>query len=97
MTIARIDMIINCKYLIPVIPENTVLFDYYIAFHDGKILKIGPCKDMESKWNAIKYEDLQNHCVMPGLVNSFSQASMSLLNNFQLGEGNSSRIKQLKS
>jgi len=97
MTIARIDMIINCKYLIPVIPENTVLFDYSIAVHNGKILQIGPYKDIESKWTAIKYEDLQNHCVMPGLVNSYSQASMSLLNNFQLGEGNSSRIKQLKS
>lgn len=97
MTIARIDMIINCKYLIPVIPENTVLFDYSIAVHDGKILQIGPYKDIESKWNAIKYEDLQNHCVLPGLINSYSQASMSLLNNFQLGEGNSSRIKQLKS
>ena len=97
MTIARIDMIINCKYLIPVIPENTVLFDYSIAVHNGKILQIGPYKDIESKWTAIKYEDLQSHCVMPGLVNSFSQASMSLLNNFQLGEGNSSRIKQLKS
>ena len=96
MTNAQIDMIINCKYLIPVIPENTVLIDYSIAVDDGKILQIGPYKEIESKWNAIKYEDLQNHCVLPGLVNSYSQASMSLLNNFQLAEENSSRIKRLK-
>ena len=89
-------MIINCKYLIPVVPENTVLFDYSIAVHNGKILQIGPYKDIGSKWTAIKYEDLQNHCALPGLVNSYSQASMSLLNNFQLAEENSSRIKQLK-
>ena len=40
-----IDKLIHCRYLLPVIPENTVLEHHSIAINGGRILAILPTAD----------------------------------------------------
>ena len=82
MTLTKIDLLLNCKWIIPIVPENQTLTDCAIAIDNGKIIGLLPQAEAARKFSAGKVQDLDHHIVMPGLVNSHGHAAMSLLRGY---------------
>ena len=70
MTSTKIDLLLNCKWIIPIVPENQTLADCAIAIDNGKIIGLLPQAEAARKFSAGKVHDLDNHLFIPGLVNS---------------------------
>ena len=73
------DLIINCAYLLPVAPENTVLTGRALAISEGKIISLGTQAEISSQYTSQNTVNLDHHIVMPGLVNAHGHAAMTLL------------------
>ena len=82
MTPTKIDLLLNCKWIIPIVPENQTLTDCAIAIDNGKIIGLLPQAEAARRFSAGKVQDLDHHIVMPGLVNSHGHAAMSLLRGY---------------
>ena len=84
----NIDTLINARWVIPVDtadnsraksnPENNILEHHSLAINDGKILAILPTAKAHNKYTAAKEHQLENHAVMPGLINCHTHAAMNL-------------------
>ena len=77
----KIDLILHCQWLIPVIPENQILENYCIAIDDGKIIAIFPASITPHQFDATEHIKLDRHIVMPGLINTHSHSAIRLLRN----------------
>lgn len=74
----EIDSLICGRWVIPIEPDNTVFEHHAIAVNDGKILEILPTDDAISKYQAFDIQQLTQHALIPGLINSHTHASMTL-------------------
>ena len=82
MTLTKIDLLLNCKWIIPIVPENQTFTDCAIAIDNGRIVGLLPQAEAAQKFSAKKVENLDRHIIMPGLVNSHGHAAMSLLRGY---------------
>lgn len=78
----KIDLLINCRWLIPVIPHNQVLENCALAINQGRIIGIYPQVEAIKQFDPDKLEQLDDHVVLPGLINAHGHAAMSLLRGF---------------
>ncbi len=84
----NIDTLINARWVIPVDtannnpaknnPANNILEHHSLAINDGKILAILPTEKVHNKYTAAKEHQLENHAVIPGLINCHTHAAMNL-------------------
>jgi 5-methylthioadenosine/S-adenosylhomocysteine deaminase len=74
-----IDTLLHARWIIPVDPENGVLDHHSLAVQGGRILEILPTNEARTKYSAANEHELPAHAVIPGLINSHTHASMSLL------------------
>lgn len=74
----KIDTLIQARWVIPVVPKNTVLENHGIAIHEGHLVDILPGNDAEEKYTADIVHHLDHHAVIPGLVNTHTHAAMTL-------------------
>ena len=75
----KIDLLLHCQWLIPVIPENQILENHCVAIDDGKIIAIFPASITSHKFDAAEHIKLDRHIVMPGLINTHSYSAIRLL------------------
>ncbi|MBT3348174.1 MAG: TRZ/ATZ family hydrolase [Thiotrichales bacterium] len=75
----QIDTLISARWVIPIEPADTVLENYSIAVHDGLILELLPNSKAIEKYQATHTFNLDEHTVMPGLINTHTHAAMSLM------------------
>ena len=73
------DLIISADYLLPIAPANEVLRHHSVAINGEIITAIGPTPDIEQVWQASRHLKLDNHILLPGLVNAHGHAAMTLL------------------
>jgi 5-methylthioadenosine/S-adenosylhomocysteine deaminase len=73
-----IDTLIKSRWLIPVIPENTVLDDHAVAVHAGRIIDVLPSDEAQTRYRATRTVDLDRHALLPGFVNAHTHSPMSL-------------------
>ena len=73
------DLLIEPRWLIPVLPEGTIYTDYAIAVTGSTIVAIGPAHALRARYQAAQHIELPEHALMPGLVNSHTHAAMSLM------------------
>jgi 5-methylthioadenosine/S-adenosylhomocysteine deaminase len=78
----KIDLLINSRWIIPVVPENRIFENCALAVDQQKIVGIYPQAEASSKFVADSVVDLGEHIVMPGLVNAHGHAAMSLLRGY---------------
>jgi 5-methylthioadenosine/S-adenosylhomocysteine deaminase len=78
----KIDLLINCRWIIPVVPNNQILENCALAIDAERIVGIYPQAEAAKRFDARKIEQLNDHIVMPGLVNTHSHAAMSLLRGY---------------
>jgi 5-methylthioadenosine/S-adenosylhomocysteine deaminase len=77
-----IDLLINARWIIPVVPEQRILKDCAIAIHEGRIIALLPQEEASKRYAPIRVENLHDHLLIPGLINAHGHAAMSLLRGF---------------
>jgi 5-methylthioadenosine/S-adenosylhomocysteine deaminase len=85
MQATSVDLIINCRWLIPIIPENKIMERHGIVIKAGRILDILPIEDATNKYVANRTENLDHHAVMPGLINSCANGATRLFRGHDTG------------
>ena len=75
----KIDTIIHATWIAPVEPADTIYQDYSIAIHDGRIKDLLPKQALLEKYSADVEVNLTNHLLIPGLINTHTHSSMSLM------------------
>ena len=74
-----IDLILTPKWLVPVVPKETCLQDHSLVVNQGMIIDILPTAAISSRYIATKHIKLENHVLIPGLINAHTHAAMSLM------------------
>ena len=75
----EVDLVIKSKWIVPVVPREQVLTDHAIAIKDKKIFAIGPTESINTQYQCTNITSLNNHILIPGLVNAHGHAPMALL------------------
>lgn len=70
--------LISAKWVIPVVPRNTVLQDHSVVIESGKITALLPTVKALKKYPNAEQIERNSHAIMPGLINSHTHAAMSL-------------------
>lgn len=77
------DTLISARYVIPVVPENVVLENHTVAIQQGCIMDIFPSSELPQKSYLAKQQlHLDEHILIPGLINCHGHAAMSLLRGY---------------
>jgi 5-methylthioadenosine/S-adenosylhomocysteine deaminase len=71
--------LLNARWIVPVEPEGQVLERHALAIADGRILALLPQEQAAVQFHAEVALNLDQHVLMPGLVNAHTHASMTLL------------------
>lgn len=73
------DTLIHARWIIPVVPDNLVLENHALAIKDGNIVDILPSDAASQRYPDVPSEQLDQHALIPGLINTHTHAAMSLL------------------
>ena len=73
------DLVLSASWVLPVAPQNTVLKEHAVAIRDTEIVAIGPTASLLEAFAEAEHRHLQDHVLMPGLVNAHGHAAMTLL------------------
>lgn len=73
------DLIIEARWIIPVVPENTTLEHHSVVIRDGLIADILPSREARESYRADQIETLPDHVLIPGLINAHTHAAMTLM------------------
>lgn len=74
-----VDLLIEPRWVIPVVPKGIVLTDHAVVVDAGRILDVLPAEEARSKYEARKHDVLKQSVVMPGFVNLHTHAAMNLV------------------
>ncbi len=75
----HIDTLLNARWIIPANPDNQLFENHSLAIQAGHILEILPTQLAEKKYEPDHRQHLDQHALIPGLINAHTHASMSLL------------------
>ncbi len=75
----KVDLIIQARWIIPVEDDSVTYEKHALVIHDGKIIDLLPSQQAKQKYQADSIEKLPQHALIPGLINSHTHASMSLM------------------
>ncbi|MGQ9748622.1 amidohydrolase family protein [Desulfosoma sp.] len=70
--LTRADHVLTCD------PSFQVFSPGAVAVHQGTIAAVGPCRDVEQRYEAKETWTLHGHMLLPGLVNTHVHGAMSL-------------------
>ena len=71
-------LIISSKWVIPVVPRNTVLENHAVVIHNDQIIAILPTSKACEKYPAAEHIERNNHALLPGFINSHTHIAMNL-------------------
>jgi len=71
--------LIEPRWLVPVEPAGSVLAEHAVAVRDGKIEAVLPAAQARASFAAYERIALDEHVLIPGLVNAHTHAAMSLM------------------
>ena len=72
------DLLIHCRWLLPVEPAGTLLERQALAVTQGRITAILPSAQAREQIQAEQVVELPHHILLPGLINAHTHAAMSL-------------------
>jgi 5-methylthioadenosine/S-adenosylhomocysteine deaminase len=74
-----IDLIIEARWVIPVVPHAAVLEYIAVVVDKGRILALMPISEARDRYRAKERVELSHHALVPGLINLHTHAAMSLM------------------
>ncbi len=74
-----VETLVHAGWVIPVNPSNSVLEHHSIAIDEGRIVAVLPSDKARRKYEAQTVIELQQHALIPGLVNAHTHAAMNLM------------------
>jgi 5-methylthioadenosine/S-adenosylhomocysteine deaminase len=74
-----VDLVVTADWVVPCDPAMTRIQDGAVAVKDGRIAAVGGASEILDRFAGGERIDLGNQLLMPGLVNSHTHATMSLL------------------
>ena len=74
-----VDTLLQCRWVIPVVPRGLVLENHAVAIDDGKIVEVLPVDAAADRYRGREVVQLARHAVTPGFVNAHTHAAMTLL------------------
>jgi 5-methylthioadenosine/S-adenosylhomocysteine deaminase len=74
-----VDLIIEARWLCCIIPSNTLLEHQAVVILSGNIIDICATTHVSTKYKAIEIVQLDEHILIPGLINLHTHAAMSLM------------------
>jgi 5-methylthioadenosine/S-adenosylhomocysteine deaminase len=77
--ITHVDLIIEARWLLPVVPKNMVLEYQSVVINSGKIIDICPTIHAQKSYQSNEVVVLDEHVLIPGLINLHTHAAMSLM------------------
>ncbi len=73
-----VDTLIHARWIIPVCPETT-LEHHSLIIDKGRIIDLLPTQDAKQKYRGQTVTTLENHALIPGLINSHTHVAMNLM------------------
>jgi 5-methylthioadenosine/S-adenosylhomocysteine deaminase len=77
--ITEVDLAIEARWLIPVIPSGSLLERHVVIIDHGRILEIVPVGEVEQRYRPRQTVTLDEHALIPGLINLHTHAAMTLM------------------
>jgi len=77
-----VDLIIKARWIIPIIPENTILDEHALAISGDKIVGLCTWDQADLLYRANEIIELADHALIPGLINAHSHAAMTLFRGY---------------
>lgn len=77
-----VDLLIEARWIIPVVPAGVTLEDHAVAVSGGRIAALLPREEAHAAYVPARVIRLDRHVLMPGLVNAHTHAAMTLLRGF---------------
>ena len=74
-----VDLLIEARWLVPVEPVGAVLENHAVAVNDGRIVALLPQAEAAVRFSPRQRKRLDQHVLIPGLVNLHTHAAMTLL------------------
>ena len=79
MQSAPADTIIDARWIVPVEPAGAVLDSHSLVINAGEIAAVIPTAEVAAHYSARTHLHLDDHVLIPGLVNLHTHAAMSLM------------------
>jgi 5-methylthioadenosine/S-adenosylhomocysteine deaminase len=73
-----VDSLLHARWIVPVLPKNQILEDHSLVINKGKILAIIPQRQARNLFSSESEVHLDNHVLIPGLVNAHGHSAMTL-------------------
>ncbi|MGB4812361.1 MAG: TRZ/ATZ family hydrolase [Methylophilaceae bacterium] len=74
-----VDLMIEVRWLLPILPKNTLLENHCVVIQEGKIIEICSTLLSKSRFQAKETVVLNEHVLIPGLINLHTHAAMCLM------------------
>ena len=74
-----VDTLIHARWIIPVEPESVTYEHHSLVIDSGKIIDLLPTELAKQKYQGRTTENLENHALLPGLINCHTHAAMTLM------------------
>ena len=74
-----VDTLIHARWIIPVEPESVTYEHHTLVIDSGKIIDLLPTDLANQKYQGMTTENLQDHALLPGLINCHTHAAMTLM------------------
>jgi 5-methylthioadenosine/S-adenosylhomocysteine deaminase len=74
-----VDLMIEARWLIPIIPKNTLLEHQAVMIRAGEIVALCPISEAHQLYQANEVVKLSEHALLPGFINLHTHAAMNLM------------------
>ncbi|RLN71315.1 hypothetical protein BBJ28_00014916 [Nothophytophthora sp. Chile5] len=74
-----VDLVIYAAHVVPVVPRDVVFADYAVVIHAMRIVALLPRSEAKLQFSGVEERHLDQHIVLPGLINMHTHAPMTLL------------------
>ena len=75
----NVDLMIEARWLVPVLPRHQVLENTSIVIHQGSIVELAAIEVARARYQASKTVALHEHVLIPGLINLHTHLGMTLM------------------
>lgn len=78
-TIIDVDLLVEARWILPIVPFGSVLEYFSVVVDKGRIIDLLPTDQARNRYRAPSVNLLDEHVLIPGLINLHTHAAMTLM------------------